>query len=88
MVVAAAVEAGSAVAAGAGAVEARTATAATESGLLLLAGGGEEWRTLGRKMCPPWVFSMVGLEKERREGVNERRRGFRKEWQGEKVEGV
>ena len=87
MAVAAAMEARLAAAAGegAGAVEAGTAaaaaaaTAVAESGLLLPAGGGEECRTLGRKMCPPWVFSMVGLEKERREGVNERKRGFRKE---------
>ena len=30
------------------------------------AGGGEELRTLRRKACPPRVFTMVGLEEERR----------------------
>ena len=29
-------------------------------------GGGEELRTLGRKACPSRVFTMVGLEEERR----------------------
>ena len=28
-------------------------------------GGGEEQRTRGLKLCPPCVFTMVGLEKER-----------------------
>ena len=28
--------------------------------------GGEELRTLGRKACPPRVFTMVGLKEERR----------------------
>ena len=55
---------------------ARTAAAATGAeaggaaaagpGLELLAGGGEERRTLGLKVCPPLVFTMVGQEKERR----------------------
>ena len=35
-------------------------------GLELPAKGGEELRTLGRKACPPRVFTMVGLEEERR----------------------
>ena len=49
------------------AVEARTAAATTSKhGLELPAGGGEEWRTLGRRVCPPLVFTMVGLENERR----------------------
>ena len=30
------------------------------------AGGGEDYLTLGRKLCPPRVFTMAGLEKERR----------------------
>ena len=30
------------------------------------AGGGEELCTLGRKVCPPRVFTMVGPEEERR----------------------
>ena len=29
-------------------------------------GGGDELRTLGRKACPPRVFTMVGQEEERR----------------------
>ena len=29
-------------------------------------GGGEELRNLGRKACPPRVFTMVGLKEERR----------------------
>ena len=28
--------------------------------------GGEELRTLGQKACPPRVFTMVGLDEERR----------------------
>ena len=67
MAVVAAVEAGSAMAAVAGAVEAGSAAAATaERGLELSVREGEEWRTLGRKVCPPWVFTMVRLERERR----------------------
>ena len=43
------------------------ATAAEASpGLKLPAGGGEERQTLGLKVCPPRVFTMVGKEKERR----------------------
>ena len=29
-------------------------------GLELPVGGGEERHTLGLKVCPPWVFTMVG----------------------------
>ena len=43
-----------------------TVVAVTEHGLELPAGEGEEWHTLGRKVCPPRAFTMVGLEKERR----------------------
>ena len=35
-------------------------------GLELSAGGGEDCRTLGRKLCPPRVFIMAWLEKEKR----------------------
>ena len=35
-------------------------------GLELPAGGGEDCRTLGRKLCPPRFFTMAGLEKEKR----------------------
>ena len=49
----------------AGAVGAAT-TAATGPGLDLLTRGGEDCRTLGQKLCPPRVFTMVGLEKEKR----------------------
>ena len=63
--VVATVEAGSVTAAVAGAVEAGS-TAAAERGLERSARGGEEWRTLGRKVCPPLVFTMVRLGKERR----------------------
>ena len=35
-------------------------------GLESPARGGEDCLTLGRKLCPPRVFTMVGLEKERR----------------------
>ena len=34
--------------------------------LELPAGGGEYCRTLGRKLCPPRVLTMAGLEKEKR----------------------
>ena len=48
-------------------MEAETAAvAAAERGLELSTGGGEEWRTLGWRVCPPRFFAMVGLEKERR----------------------
>ena len=40
------------------------ATAAVAGGAA--AGGGEVLRTLGRKACPPRVFTMVGPEEERR----------------------
>ena len=55
------------VAAAAGAVGATAAAAA----IAAVAGGaaargGEELRTLGRKACPPRVFTMVRLEEERR----------------------
>ena len=35
-------------------------------GLDPLAGGGEERHTRGLEFCPPRVFTMAGLEKERR----------------------
>ena len=35
-------------------------------GLELLTGGGENCLTLGLKSCPSRIFSMAGLEKERR----------------------
>ena len=31
-----------------------------------LAGGGEEWRTRGLKLCLPCVLTMLGLKKGRR----------------------
>ena len=40
--------------------------AAIGLGLELPVGGGEERHTLGLKVCPPRVFTMVGQEKERR----------------------
>ena len=42
------------------------ATAIGASRLEPPVGGGEELRTLGRKACPPRVFTMVSLEVERR----------------------
>ena len=48
------------------ATRALEAGSAAERGLELPARGGEEWRTLGQKLCPLRVFTMVGLEKERR----------------------
>ena len=42
------------------------AAVAAGPGLELPTGGGEERRTLGLKVCPPWVFTMVRQEKERR----------------------
>ena len=30
------------------------------------AGGGEEGRTRGLKLCPPWVLIMLGLGRRRR----------------------
>ena len=48
-------------------VEARgAAVAAARPRLKLPARGGEDLRTLGWKVCPPRIFTMVGLEKERR----------------------
>ena len=55
---------GAGTAAGAGAAGAAAAGAGL--GLELPTGGGEDCRTLGRKLCPPHVFTMVGLEKEKR----------------------
>ena len=48
--------------------EAEAGGAATTAGprLELPIGGGEERRTLGQIVCPLWVLTMVGLEKERR----------------------
>ena len=42
------------------------AAAAAGLGLELATGGGEDCFTLGRKLCPSRVFTMAGLEKERR----------------------
>ena len=42
------------------------AAAAVGLGLELPARGGEERRALGLKVCPPWVFTLVGQEKEMR----------------------
>ena len=53
------------VAAAAGAAGTTAATTAGAAGGAT-EGGGEELRTLGRKACPPRVFTMVGLEEERR----------------------
>ena len=54
--------------AAAGAVVAEGAAETGETALELPAGGGEALRTLGRKACPPQVFTMVRLEEERRWG--------------------
>ena len=40
--------------------------AAVGPGLELPTGGGENYLTLGQKLCPLRIFTMVGLEKERR----------------------
>ena len=55
-------------AAGAAAITAVAGGAAETTGMAggAATGGGEELRTLGRKACPPRVFTMVGLEEERR----------------------
>ena len=37
-------------------------------GLELPARGGEDCLTLGLKLCPPRIFTIAGLEKERRKG--------------------
>ena len=42
------------------------AAATAGPGLDPPAGGGEERHTRGLKLCPPRVFTMAGLEKERR----------------------
>ena len=49
------------VAAGAG-----MAAAPVSLGLEPPVGGGEDCLTLGRKLSPPCLFTIVGLEKERR----------------------
>ena len=54
---------GTTAATAAGAAGGAAAAAAVAEGTAT--GGGEELRTLGRKACPPWVFTMVGLEEER-----------------------
>ena len=61
-----------AAAGGAGAVGATTAGVGL--GLELPVGVGEDCRTLGRKLCPPCVFTMAGLEKEKRWRGGEGRR--------------
>ena len=49
------------------AVVARGSAVATAGpGLEPPAGGGEDYLTFGRKLCPPRIFPMAGLEKERR----------------------
>ena len=40
--------------------------AVTRPGLEPPAGGGEDYLTIGWKLCPPCVFTMAGLEEERR----------------------
>ena len=47
-------------------VAAGVVAAATGQGLEPSAGGGEDCLTLGWKLCPPRVFTMAGLEKEKR----------------------
>ena len=42
------------------------AAAAAGPGLEQPTGGGEDYLTMGRKLCPPRIFTMAGLEKERR----------------------
>ena len=58
----------------AGAGAARAAVAAAGPGLGLSARGGEDCRTLGRKLCPLCVFTMAGLEREKRWREEEERR--------------
>ena len=64
----AATGAAGAIATAAGTVVAAAAAVAAAAGVAggAAAGEGEELRTLGRKVCPPRVFTMVGLEEERR----------------------
>ena len=47
-------------------VAARAEATGARPGLVLLVRGGEDCRTMGWKLCPPRVFTMVGLEKEQR----------------------
>ena len=56
------------------ATAARAAAAGAGPGLELPVGGGEDCRTLGKKICPPRVFTMAGLEKEKRWKRGEERR--------------
>ena len=49
-------------------------TAVESPGLELPAGGEEELRTRGLKLCPPRVFTMAGLRKEMR-GWDENEKG-------------
>ena len=66
----AAAAASMAVAAGAGTVAVVGARGASAGGagpgLEMLARGGEDCRTLGLKLCPPCVFTMAGLTREKR----------------------
>ena len=52
-------------AAAVGAGAAGSAAVGVGPGLELSVGGGEDCRTLGRKLCPSRVFTMAGLEKEK-----------------------
>ena len=52
----------------------RAAAVGAGPGLELPAGRGEDCRTLGQKLCPPRVFTMAGLEKEKRWRGGEERR--------------
>ena len=61
---AAARAAGATTVAAAGVAGGATATAALAGAAAV--GGGEELRTLGWKACPSRVFTMVGLDEERR----------------------
>ena len=47
-------------------VDGGAAAAAAGPGLKAPAGGGEDFLTLDWKLCPSCVFTMVGLDKERR----------------------
>ena len=60
------VVAGGAKVAAAEGVIAEGAEVAAGPRLELLVGGGEEWCTLGLKVCPSQVFTMVGQENERK----------------------
>ena len=50
------------------------ATAVAGHGLELLTRGGKDCRTLGQKLCPPGVFTVAGLEKEKKWRKGEERR--------------